>query len=367
LSGGAADILASWDEPDEAEQGKEPSFAAEADPSLSSGAIAGGATPAQPSPTSRPHVPLDVIAPELEIKTSPPPAEEVGTGVFNYATADHDVAPTAKPKLEKLNSIEDDVADLLKDIPVPENPPAPVSIAGSGESDVDDLLAGLDITSPPKRYRIPSEDQTYTPPSKSKSVPPFTPSQPLVPSPQPASPYAQDEPFLEATPTAPPPPPPSVLQPRGVLEEQEAPDTEPLADRPKAQRPSWAAPADAQFDPSQGYRPATPLPSGLVHRVHCSECAAELEQGSRFCGECGTFQQSRIPACHLCGSPLEPSAKFCGECGSPRVDQQPPVPVSTGGGAPPPMDSAEYKAFLASQEKPTQKNWMVKLLKFLEQ
>lgn len=107
------------------------------------------------------------------------------------------------------------------------------------------------------------------------------------------------------------------------------------------------------------------------HRPRCTGCGTYLEVGSQFCGECGHRLEARIPGCHLCGSPLEPSAKFCGECGSKCVAPRPSTPV-----APerildphriPDRQSEEYEEYLAqSAQKPTQRSWVVKLLKMLE-
>jgi len=369
LPAGAADILASWDSEEEAivsdhfasgspidRAVHNPMLAGSLDPTLNSSASFSSedAAPAGGAPAAPARVPA------LSQSTDP------GVGVFGYATADHDVEPTAKPKFEKLpltgdaanilaepqsRSADPPSADVIPAVSIPSSPPvsAPPARASAPmasdedavpqapsmtkppaaigvdpiASDVEDLLAGIDLEQRPSKYK------KY----KARVEPPALPS------------WKEPEPNLEPALT---------------------PDTEPLADRPKPPRPAWAPPADAVIDPSQVYSPATPLPSSISHRVHCSNCAAELESGSRFCGECGTLQQSRIPACHLCGSPLEPTAKFCGECGSPRIDEAAPAPVPGVGGMPN-MDSPEYKAYLAAQQKPTQKNWMVKLLKFLEQ
>src|SRR5581483_10801806 len=46
----------------------------------------------------------------------------------------------------------------------------------------------------------------------------------------------------------------------------------------------------------------------------CPSCAAENEDGVKFCGECGSTLAVRCPSC---GTPNGPGRKFCGECGSP--------------------------------------------------
>ena len=47
--------------------------------------------------------------------------------------------------------------------------------------------------------------------------------------------------------------------------------------------------------------------------MHCPNCSANLPDGSKFCGECGTA----LPrACAACGHANPPQAKFCSDCGS---------------------------------------------------
>ncbi len=130
------------------------------------------------------------------------------------------------------------------------------------------------------------------------------------------------------------------------------------------------------FSPlEQNYYPAPDVP-GLTqlneeqdfeHRPKCNGCGMYLEVGSQFCGECGYRLEARIPGCHLCGSPLEPSAKFCGECGSKRVESRATPPIPRPMESMPDQHSEEYEAYVAqSTPKPTQRSWVVKLLKLLE-
>jgi RNA polymerase subunit RPABC4/transcription elongation factor Spt4 len=112
---------------------------------------------------------------------------------------------------------------------------------------------------------------------------------------------------------------------------------------------------------------------------HCRGCNAVMEHGSKFCGECGTIAQaeSQIPACHLCGAPLEASAKFCGECGSKQVHARtvsaspasyqagagPAASFNNGQGRPGNTQAAQAPVAAGA---PTQRGWVVKLLKMLE-
>ena len=48
--------------------------------------------------------------------------------------------------------------------------------------------------------------------------------------------------------------------------------------------------------------------------MKCSNCGAELAEGAKFCGECGT-KVVKAMFCPECGAKCAPGAKFCGECG----------------------------------------------------
>lgn len=55
--------------------------------------------------------------------------------------------------------------------------------------------------------------------------------------------------------------------------------------------------------------------------IKCSNCGAEIEDGSKFCGECGTAipQSKECPQCH---TKLAFGAKFCMECGYSFTNKQ---------------------------------------------
>lgn len=48
--------------------------------------------------------------------------------------------------------------------------------------------------------------------------------------------------------------------------------------------------------------------------VKCPSCGAELHDGQKFCGECGTPIPQKL-RCPQCGAEWPLNQKFCGECG----------------------------------------------------
>lgn len=48
----------------------------------------------------------------------------------------------------------------------------------------------------------------------------------------------------------------------------------------------------------------------------CPNCGAQVAQGLKFCGECGSPMKAASGKCPNCGFENEPGMKFCGECGT---------------------------------------------------
>ncbi len=155
---------------------------------------------------------------------------------------------------------------------------------------------------------------------------------------------------------------PAIWQPPAAANQSPPQVTTPFA-YPGALPPHQQA--AAQFtsgmqDPYQSY----PQASQGMPNYNCSSCGAPQEAGSRFCGECGSMTAAAqahltLRSCHLCGAPMDGDAKFCGECGSKQPDALPALHHMPLPGGPPPHSGMANTA-------PTQRGWVVKLLKFLE-
>jgi class 3 adenylate cyclase/tetratricopeptide (TPR) repeat protein len=55
--------------------------------------------------------------------------------------------------------------------------------------------------------------------------------------------------------------------------------------------------------------------------VRCEQCGAALDEGDRFCGDCG----ARVGGCPSCGEPLTPGKRFCRACGFALPATPPPI------------------------------------------
>jgi membrane protease subunit (stomatin/prohibitin family) len=71
--------------------------------------------------------------------------------------------------------------------------------------------------------------------------------------------------------------------------------------------PGFVQPPAAAATP----QPAAAAPAAAT--VECAACHAEVQMGSKFCGECGTAMEKH---CTNCNADLAPAAKFCAECGT---------------------------------------------------
>lgn len=52
-----------------------------------------------------------------------------------------------------------------------------------------------------------------------------------------------------------------------------------------------------------------------LNLLKCPNCGALVQQGNKFCGECGHPVGGKA-VCPKCGNENEPGTKFCGECGT---------------------------------------------------
>lgn len=58
--------------------------------------------------------------------------------------------------------------------------------------------------------------------------------------------------------------------------------------------------------------------------IHCTQCGAELADGTKFCTSCGEKVQQQ-PGCPKCGAAMPAGTKFCTECGA-SMDAAAPAP-----------------------------------------
>ena len=75
--------------------------------------------------------------------------------------------------------------------------------------------------------------------------------------------------------------------------------------------------------------------------MYCTECGANMPEGTKFCTSCGAPLQSELPArrvaeptCPICGAQMPVGTKFCTQCGAPlgvsRMATQPGPHPSAG-------------------------------------
>lgn len=95
---------------------------------------------------------------------------------------------------------------------------------------------------------------------------------------------------------------------RAKMSELEEPDEEMVLQTAAAIED--AAPSAEEDIEKDGEQDGVPEPTGS-----CSSCGHELQEGMKFCPECGTAVQTAI-SCTGCGHPLKPGMKFCPDCGT---------------------------------------------------
>lgn len=65
--------------------------------------------------------------------------------------------------------------------------------------------------------------------------------------------------------------------------------------------------------PSQNYNSATQNTAAAVPQKHCTECGAVIQDGAKFCPNCG---KALAKTCPNCGQNVAMDAKFCANCGA---------------------------------------------------
>lgn len=112
---------------------------------------------------------------------------------------------------------------------------------------------------------------------------------------------------------------------------QQAPYAPPATGFPGGTGATYAPPPQQQYAPpmpdqapppqAAAAPPATDAApaAAVAATVACPNCQAQVREGAKFCGECGSAMQHSCANCH---AELSATARFCGECGTPA---QPPA------------------------------------------
>lgn len=89
---------------------------------------------------------------------------------------------------------------------------------------------------------------------------------------------------------------------------QAQPNPQPVQNQPTVSCPKCgtAVQQGTKFCPNCGQNMAP-------QKATCIKCNHEINQGAKFCPECGASQDA---SCSNCGKKLEPGAKFCPDCGN---------------------------------------------------
>lgn len=56
--------------------------------------------------------------------------------------------------------------------------------------------------------------------------------------------------------------------------------------------------------------------ASMVPKKKCAQCSAHMEEGAKFCPDCGAPAKAAKPKCTGCGKEYDSPPKFCAECGT---------------------------------------------------
>ncbi len=236
-------------------------------------------------------------------------------------------------------------------------PTSPQQVPAASYQDEPQLTPQPQVV-PPHSEPVPQLQQNQSPQTYAQ------PEQPAYPAQQPAYPVQPEYPDQPAypapnivAPAAKAPPSYEVYKPQ--LQQGSVYPGDPYAGQ-------YANANDAGLQYiDQGQEQYSQAPA--IESFPCRECSAPMELGARFCGECGYKVEIKIRSCHLCGAPLDETAKFCGECGS-KLAESAELTLT-------PVQQMQHKDpramhqqhYAPSEEKPSQRGWVNKLIKFLDE